>query len=609
MPRSQSAISYVTLFVLSLSLRPALADDASDRKDLIEDIDDALEDAADELDELARESSASPVNDSLRYIDAVRDLVVKLGGVKGDDTRAQFIVEKYPSYMNLFRESAGHLTRLKENQGGLKDILPLCESLDKELGVRIAVYVDKKEPLGVEELPKLVESLRRRVDDRWRDADRSREDMQRWQYNAKRFSESDGKWSDVKSELHTSTDEVHREWEADWKAAELSCSNLRRGIAHPKVDEALKQLSAFSKGREEIIRDTESHLDAAAQLLSGSESDGDERDVVAALQKATDVETSLARLRYAAGADPKSNEILEKWPRYVEAYKFGVGQLIELKRWQFTTDTGVSKCQSQDDGLVAFISQFKTPAEIPQIEAKAIELQKGIEASLTTAREQHRKMETWNGNAQKLSISDGKWTYVTGYVRSAAQGSFDHWKRSLDGAERACGDLAKGVTHPKVDQVIKMLRGRTPPTARHIEKHDSTCQGVPAGGFCMQGDQCLDGECVGNKCTECPSSADGRCHPPGTCGWSTFNERENYKDDMCSKPFSSRPFNIDKPVDCEALAQLCTAGNTCLLARTEVMRCFRGGDSRHYGEYNTTKLVVETCDALLKEKRQKNQCK
>lgn len=574
----------------------------------MEDIDEGLEDAADELDELARESSASPVNDVIRYVDGVKDLVEKLGRVKEDDARAQLIVEKYPGYINVFKEAVGHLVRLKENQSALKDIAPLCEALDKELVSRISLYVEKKEPLGVEELPKLVESLRRRVDERWREADRTKENMQRWQSNAKRFSESDGKWSEVKSELHTSADEIYREWENEWKVAELTCVNLRRGVAHPTVDEALKQLAVFSKGREEIIKEAEAHLDAAAQLLSGAEHDTDERDISASLQKALDIETSLARLRYAAGVDPKSNEILEKWPRYVEAYKFGVGQLLELKRWQFTSDTGVSKCQAQDDVLVAFITQFKTPAEIPQIEAKAVELQKGVEGSLQVAREQHRRMELWNANAQKLAVSDGKWTYVSGYVRNAAQGSFDHWKRSLDGAERACGDLAKGIAHPKVEQVIRMLRGRNPPAARHLEKHDSNCQGVPAGGFCMQDDQCLDGQCAENKCAQCPSAADGRCHPPGTCSWSDFNAREGYKNMVCSEKLSSSTFNIPKPVDCEALAKICTAGHTCLVARAEVHQCFRGGDSRHLDEYNKVKEVVETCDALLKEKRQKNQC-
>jgi hypothetical protein len=509
----------------------------------------------------------------------------------------------------LFRESAGHLTKLKDNQGGMKDLLPFCENLDKDLATRIAGYVEKKDPLGVEELAKLAGSLRRRVDEMWRDAERGKENMQRWQSNAKRFSETDGKWSEVKSELHTSADEVYQAWESDWKAAEQGCANLRRGAEHPKVDEAVKLLASFSKGRDEIIKEAEGHLDAAAQLLNGADKDSDDRDVTSALQKAADVEASLTRLKPAAGADARANELVEKWPRYVEAYRFGVGQLLELKRAQFTEDGGAAKCQLQDDALVDYISKFKTPAEIPQVEAKAAEAQRAADAALQVAREQHRKMTTWNDNAQKLSISDGKWGYVTGYVRGAAQGCFDHWKRSLEATEKACGDVAKGVSHPKVEQVIKMLRGRTPPQARHGSNHDSTCQGVPAGGFCMQDDQCLDGECRDNKCTQCPSAADGRCHPPGTCTASEYNTRYSYKDAACSKPYSPRGFGGDQEVDCDALAQLCSNGNACLLARGEVQQCFRGGDPRHINEYNRVKEVVDECEALLKEKREKKRCR
>lgn len=603
------ASGYLCAFLaLSLLARPARADDASDRKDLIEDIEDELEDAADELEDLYRESSASPVSTAIRHAEQVKSLVDKLDRVKGDDSTARQMVDRYRDYANRFIESARYLVMLKDKQRSLEELPKSCDNLDRDLASRIAAFIDKKDPLGLEELPKLGESLRRELDSRWRDAESIKRDMDQWRGYAKRFGDSDGKWSDVRSELHTSADEVYGEWEKSWKLAEQQCANLRRGKDHPKIDAAMRELAVFSKGRDEIIKEAESHLDAAAGLLNGADRDSDDRDVASALAKADDISSSLAKLGYAKGADQRASEIVEKWPRYVEAYKAGVRQLLELKRWQFTLDSAVGKCEARDRTLADEIAKYKDATGIPHIETAARASQQETTGALDKAREHHRKMEQWNGNAQRLSISEGKWSYVTGYVRSAATGSFDYWKNALEKAERACADLARGTDHPKVQQAIKMLQGRIPAAARHSTHHDSTCTGVTAGGFCMADNQCLDGRCSSNKCEQCPSRDDGRCHPPGTCSQSDYNSRRDDKTRACGKPFNSDAYRGNQRVDCNALGELCNNAQACVRAREVVQQCFRGGDTRHMEELNTVRGSAARCEALLKDKRDRNLC-
>jgi hypothetical protein len=320
-------------------------------------------------------------------------------------------------------------------------------------------------------------------DSRWRDADGIKRDMDQWRDYARRFGETDGKWSNVRSELHTSADEVYGEWNKSWKLAEQQCANLRRGTDHPKIDAAMRELARFSKGREEIIKEAEGYLDAAASLLSGADRHSDDRNIAAALLKGDDIGRSLAKLGYAKGADKRANDIVERWPRYVEAYKFAATQLLELKRWQFTLDSAVGTCEARESTLRDEIAKYKDATGIPVLENTSRSLQQQTTASLEKAREHHRKMEQWNGNAQKLSLSEGKWSYVSGYLRSSARGSFEYWKNALEKAERACADLARGIDHPKVREAIKTLTGRIPPPARHSNRHDSTCAGVPAGGF------------------------------------------------------------------------------------------------------------------------------
>jgi ABC-type transporter Mla subunit MlaD len=144
--------------------------------------------------------------------------------------------------------------------------------------------------------------------------------MEQWRDQSKRFSESDGKWSDVRSSLHRAADDVYREWESDLKALEQSCADLRKGAQHPKVEEALKQLAAFSQGRDQIIKEAEGFLDAAANLLNGADKDTDDRDIADALAKANDVEGSLSKLTYASNdaSGPRSR----RWPAHIAAARW-----------------------------------------------------------------------------------------------------------------------------------------------------------------------------------------------------------------------------------------------------------------------------------------------
>lgn len=185
---------------------------------------------------------------------------------------------------------------------------------------------------------------------------------------------------------------------------------------------------------------------------------------------------------------------------------------------------------------------------------------------------------------------------------------FDYWVAREAEGEKACDALLKGADHPKVAQALNMLRGRIPPAARHASEHDSTCVGVPAGGFCTQDDQCLDRNCASNECTRCPYPDDGQCHPPGTCTQADYDARKRHKDEMCEKPLSSKPFNVGGKVDCSELEQRCINAAVCINSRKDVADCFKGGDSRHRAEIETITKVLETCEALLKEKRARDLC-
>ncbi len=594
--------------LLVVPLARALADDESERKELLDDIDDKLGDAADDLRDIYRDSSASDVNSAIRAVDEVGNLVSKLDRVKGDDSTAKDIVYRYPGYISKFKESAQYLIKLKDKQRSLEPLPRWCGEKEKQLEQKIAQYVDAKNPSGLDELPRFADSMGRDAESKWRDAESIKRDMDQFRDYARRFGESDRKWSDVKSALHRSVDEVYGEWEKSWKQSGKDCENLRKGDDHPKVEAGMKRLASFSADRDSIIKEAEKALDAAAQLLSGAERDSDERDVQSALARADEVSTALGKLKYARGTDRRANEIVDRWPGYISQYKEAVRALIELKKWQYKLDSAVGTCEERKRALADEIARYKDATGIPNIENKARSLQQETKSSLDHARDHDRKMQDWNNTAQHLSLSDGKWSYVSGYVRSAARGTFDYWHNALAKAENTCEALERGTDNDTVQRAIASLRKRIPPPARHSSHHDSTCQGVPAGGFCMADDQCLDGTCSNHKCEQCPSRADGRCHPPGTCSQGDYNSRRDSKQRACAQPFNSDSYRGNQRVDCDALGRLCNNGQACVRAREVVQQCFRGGDSRHMEELNNVRRSVARCEALLKEKRERNLC-
>jgi hypothetical protein len=124
----------------------------------------------------------------------------------------------------------------------------------------------------------------------------------------------------------------------------------------------------------------------------------------------------------------------------------------------------------------------------------------------------------------------------------------------------------------------------------------------------MADNQCLDGSCSSNKCVQCPSRDDGRCHPPGTCSSSDYNSRRGDKERACGKPFNSDSYRGNQTVDCRALGELCNNAQACVRAREVVQQCFRGGDTRHMEELNTVRGSAARCEALLKDKRDRNLC-
>jgi hypothetical protein len=163
--------------------------------------------------------------------------------------------------------------------------------------------------------------------------------------------------------------------------------------------------------------------------------------------------------------------------------KVAVGQLLELKRWQFTLDNAVAKCQTQIS-TDRFCQSIQGRRGYRSHRTTRRRAQKSTLESLTKARDHQRTMEQWDGEAQRFSRS----ATANGRISPATSVSGAGHVRILEEArERGEGLRGPGERHrPSQGGGGRQdAQGQDSAAGPPQFDHDSTCVGVPAAGFCM----------------------------------------------------------------------------------------------------------------------------
>lgn len=600
----------VMVVVAMVAIRPGQAGNDDDARRLKDEINKRLATIADLLRDAASSSSGEDaIERSRSEADSVKSQARALRDVAGDDSTARQMADRYPDYADRYRESAAALKQLRRDQRTLDELPRLCEDKERELQDRIKPFVERNNPAGTDEVPRLAQQIGRPIYDRMADAERKRSDLQSLRDQALRFSDSDGGWSDVRSRLRDSTDQMFGYFNNQLERARRACADLSKLEKHPAVENALRQLMQGERGRQDLYQDLDRKLENIARTIESAARSSSTSEVEKALDLAGDLQNAIDKLSYVKGEDRKAGEMASTWPRYQAAYREAARQLLLLKQNQFRLDTAPDKCKKHKEDLQAMIKQYvdrHDPNGVDDILRLAQSQGATLTAAFASANDEDSRMQSLRSNIAGVSLGDGKWREISTSLKRTSDEIYAYWKQAIQKAHDACDTLALGERSPQVVKTAAMMQSWIPPRAQHASEHDRTCTGVAANGFCTADDQCLDGKCSSNKCVMCPSR--DNCHPPGTCDASDYERRRDDKEKACTKPFSPSVFKNGGKVDCNALMQLCNNGQACLNNRDYVQQCFRGGDERHIKEANKVSVVVKECEALLKEKREKNLC-
>ncbi|HWO17601.1 MAG TPA: hypothetical protein VNO30_02455 [Kofleriaceae bacterium] len=441
------------------------ADDASDREALIREIDGLLGSAASDLRGAAGSGSGSSEVQSARgRVRQVKDKLSSLERVRGSDDRASNYVGRFPRYVEDFDRAAEALVQIKVNQRTLADLPRRCQDLDRQLVEQANRFAQDKDGDRIEELRRLALDAGSKAEDWWRDAGRKRDEMRRWEDDARRFSVSDGQWSAVTSNLHDAVARSLEAWMRELADVERECKNLRQRDRHPEVERVLRDLAGTAKGKDALYQQFEERLKRAESAIKDLASDSSANQLGDARDAVSEIERLVREVDAVKGSDRKANQIASQWPEYVRSFAPAATALQGLKAAQFQLDGVPAKCETSTRDLAAQLKKFiddKDPdglTEGPKLAEEAGEKYTRALAAMESARPTLRELVT---AAVSFDPRDDRWNPLKRQVKEAADRMYEHWDKATRAVHDKCDGLAKGRRNPDIERFLTALGGTT----------------------------------------------------------------------------------------------------------------------------------------------------
>ena len=426
---------------------PARADDGK-RRELVDAINRLLENISGELSDVPRDSSDSDLVRTIDYAAQIASEAEELKSHAGDDSEAQRMKD-YPSYASRYQDAARYLREMKNQQRRNDTAQRACEDKSRELAERMRVFTDSPDPRGFDEIPRLARDLGRTGKDALEQAERLRYELANFYDRVDDFSDSDGKWSAVRSNLHAAGKVMleYVQQQQEQLKKDDTCGNLAREERNPRVEEAMRKLSEGKKGIELMYEAMDRQLGEIAGSLDRLEGDSSDSDISSAESKLGDLERNLDQLDRIRGNDGEARRRVEAWRNNARSAREATKQLRALKLAQYAADRAPEKCVESTKRVNEVVDRMLSnskEASVSKLEALGRSIAEPIKAGLAKTDEQHSVMERALSDAQRFDPSEGRWREVTDRNRASAATMFDYWKRAREAAHTACDDLAKG---------------------------------------------------------------------------------------------------------------------------------------------------------------------
>jgi hypothetical protein len=412
------ARSLAVLLCVSLLIhvdRQALGDEDSDRAEresLMPAIQSDLENVSKQLNGIADASSDDGIKNAIGYARSMEQNVGKLERVKGNDSAASSIADRYPNYLKDFYEAANALLKLKNAQlvQEQRGLWKSCSEEDKNLREAVKPYLDPPDPSGLEKIPQLAENAKSKIHDDFARQLGQESDIASAYGEAKRFSVSEGGgWSDVTSRMRQGADGTWSKYEAPLKDTKEKCAELDKGKEHPFIVESLGKLTGANASSKQLIEDIlkdwgawkELRRELAAKYVVNADKvrmaicDGDEEQIQSRVEEAETAAQGNLKSGYET-LDKELDQLIERVGK-LEDDK-GVG--AEARKWRGVMRGAKTRLVKvlQDGGILQGVQNAKVRARIQIGIDKHAQLQTGCTA---------HEYQIPDGRIDCLNVSDG----------------------------------------------------------------------------------------------------------------------------------------------------------------------------------------------------------
>ena len=453
----------VVLAVLVTS--PAFADEIDDR---VRTVEDSLSRIKDKLDGIVSDSSSSDIEYALEYLNTVKENVEKLKSLNPQNDPGKRMADSYPDWIPKFRESVQSLKRMKDAQVKADEsrLHERCSEADRNLKSFMQTFVDKKDPNGLFKISDEAEKIGRTYNDEYRKLQEVHGEMDRWRSQARNFSESHSRWSDVKGELHDGASDIWDRWTRRMDETKSKCTELSKGKDYDAVKEAMSKLGNFGQARMVVRKKIDERLQTIASKVKDLDSrSGDaSSEISEALRAVDDVLGALGDLKDIQGEDAEARQLVERWPSHAKSLKEAIESIRRLKSEQHFLDGDVRDCRADETRLQETIRRYvgnKDDHEegVVKLTELSVSLGKKWTGRKTEADRQKDAMERRVAATKAFSFTEGSWSSIKSNLDSSADKTLAYWNgtRSEIYEKAPCKNLFLGEKNPDVERAMQEL--------------------------------------------------------------------------------------------------------------------------------------------------------
>ncbi|MCP3098698.1 hypothetical protein LZ198_07385 [Myxococcus sp. K15C18031901] len=451
------------LFAL-LVATPAWADEVDDKVRAIED---NLSRIKDRLDGIVSDSSSSDIDSALDTLNTVKGDVERLKSLNPETDPGKSMAYYYPDYIPRFRESAQSLKRMKDAQVKADEsrLAERCAEADKNLRSFMQGFIERKDPNGASRISDEAEKVGRQYAEEYRRHQDTHNDVDRARGYARNFSESHGRWSDVRSELYDGVSDIWDRWTRRMEETKSKCQELAKGRDAEAVRDALSKLGDTNRARAELVEKLHQTLDQVGSALSGAGERTGTSELDSALRYSGEVDAQLEKLRSARGEDEAAKRMTDVWPDKNKDLRRSLELLKQVKPQQFSFDAATATCKTTEEQLLTLVRGYLGRPDDADEAAKVVseraerlanDTRQQLEAAQRRFEEQDRRLE----DAKRFGFDEGRWRPLKERLHETATVMQRSMKTRLEESRTACGRLIQGVNAPEVATALKTFKDR-----------------------------------------------------------------------------------------------------------------------------------------------------